>query len=67
MVTVVEELKEEMNRLQERRRLVGNNKEEVEEEEEKNREYKAVKKEIERLQRDKVTEVTKVRFTELGI
>lgn len=65
MVTVVEELKEEMNRLQERRRLVGN-KEEVEEEE-KNREYKAVKKEIERLQRDKVTEVTKVRFTELGI
>lgn len=66
MVTVVEELKEEMNRLQERRRLVGN-KEEVEEEEEKNREYKAVKKEIERLQRDKVTEVTKVRFTELGI
>lgn len=66
MVTVVEELKEEMNRLQERRRLVGN-KEEVEEEEEKNREYKAVKKEIERLQRDKVTEVTKVRFTELGV
>lgn len=63
---MVEELKEEMNRLQERRRLVGN-KEEVEEEEEKNREYKAVKKEIERLQRDKVTEVTKVRFTELGI
>ncbi|XP_008313185.1 kinesin-like protein KIF20A isoform X2 [Cynoglossus semilaevis] len=59
VVTVVEELKEEMNRLQERRRLVGN-KEEVEEEEEKNREYKAVKKEIERLQRDKVTEVTKV-------
>lgn len=63
---MVEELKEEMNRLQERRRLVGN-KEEVEEEEEKNREYKAVKKEIERLQRDKVTEVTKVRFTELGV
>lgn len=60
-VSVVEELKEEIQRLEERRKREGTHQEEEEDESRRSREFEAVRREVERQQRLKEERETQVR------